>query len=308
MKESIFNIYLYFDPSDRCERVGYAVHELVGDDAQGLQLLQKNLKADLQRATKVKLQQSFTRQQYNARARLGSDRALLDDLFVHAGADHGALAVITPVLGGKVMFNYSSQVGEFDIGEAAAAAGEQGEMVDWLSRYTDDEGFHFSQLIHDDYFASIKLTFNAGLYVSSMKLLLSCIDSLAYLDYGDVRDPPSFVRWLRDYADLSALGITAEELWELRNGLLHMTNINSSRVKNNAVRRISFRVGNSEHAVPQSGSVFFFDFKGLIDVFSRAQARWIASCGPGSTKFETFVERYDDTVSDVRLAIIQLDR
>src|ERR1019366_3532366 len=40
-----------------------------------------------------------------------------------------------------------------------------------------EAGINISQLIHDDYFLALKVTFNAGLYVSAMKLLVSCIDS-----------------------------------------------------------------------------------------------------------------------------------
>lgn len=71
--------------------------------------------------------------------------------------------------------------------------------------------------------------------------------------YGDVRAPSSFIRWLRDYADLAPLEITAEELWELRNGLLHMSNLNSSQVRSSSVRRISFRVGGAGVKLPDTG-------------------------------------------------------
>lgn len=65
--------------------------------------------------------------------------------------------------------------------------------------------------------SSLKLTFNAGLYVSALKLLVSCIDSLAYIEYGDDRNSTPFIKWLDTYADLTPLGITSTELWELRN-------------------------------------------------------------------------------------------
>lgn len=133
-------------------------------------------------------------------------------------------------------------------------------MVDWLLKYSRKGGIQFSELIHDDYFHAIKITYNARLYVSSMKLMLSCIDSLAYIEYGDLRGLPIFVRWLNDFADLAPLGITAEELWELRNGLLHMSNINSSAVKQNKVRRISFHVGQAKAKLPDTGSVFSSSF------------------------------------------------
>ncbi|WDS37827.1 hypothetical protein [Pseudoxanthomonas sp.] len=302
MVEDIYNIYLFFDPKGRCARAGYAVHAHTGSDEEGLQRLTKMVKADLQRATKLNLRTSFSIHEYNTRCRLGTATMLYDEVLQHAGAGLSPLMVVTPVLNGKTHFNHTSQHGDFDVSEASEAAGEHGKMVDWLVKYTSDRGIDLSQLIHDDYFAAIKLTFQAQQYVSSMKLLLSCIDSIAYIEFGDERGAPTFVRWLHAYADLDPLGITAEELWELRNGLLHMTNISSSAVKQSRVRRISFRIGNSQAALPDTGSAYYFDFRGLINVFAQAQAKWLQTYSASPDKFNKFVERYDETVSDGRLA------
>lgn len=302
MSEEIYNIYLFFDPDGCCTRAGYAAHVHQGSDEEGLRWLQKNVKADFQRAKRINLRKPFTQHEYNTRCRLGTAIALYDDVLEHAGASNNPLTVVTPVLNGRPYFNYSSHHSEFDIAQANAAAGEHGKMIDWLTKYTTDTGIDLSRLIHDDYFVAIKLTYNAKLYVSSMKLLLCCIDSLAYIEYGDERGVAPFIRWIQMYADLSPLGITAEELWELRNGLLHMTNINSSAVRQKKIRRISFRIGSSEVQLPDSGSVFYFDFRGLIDAFAQAQGRWIQSYNDDREKFAKFVERYDETVSDSRLA------
>lgn len=304
--ETIYNFYLYFDLADRCERVGYVTYELTGDDEEGRRLLQKHLKGDLQHATKVKLSSSFTRHEFNARCRLGNERELLAEAMAHAGAAEGSLALITPVVNRQVKFNHAAVSGQFDVDDAAEAAGEHGVMVDWLRKYSTQDGFRFTDLIHDDYFIAIKLTYNGGLFVSSMKLLLSCIDSLAYVEFGDLREPPSFVRWLSEYVDLLPLGITAEELWELRNGLLHMSNINSSKVRQRNVRCVSFRVGPSQVKLPDTGSTFYFEFIGLINALSQGLERWARSYELDREKFVTFVERYDETVSDIRVAAIQI--
>jgi hypothetical protein len=171
-------------------------------------------------------------------------------------------------------------------------------MDDWLLKYVDGNQIDLSQLIHDDYFKAIKLTFNAGLYVSAMKLLLSCVDSISYIEYGDERG--SFVRWLREYGDLSPLGITEEELWELRNGLLHMTNLHSRQVRSQRIRRVSFRVGG--HA-EQVDDIYYFPFPDLLNAYAQALGRWLKSYNDHREKFVKFVERYDETVSDSRFAI-----
>ncbi len=223
--------------------------------------------------------------------------------FAAAGANDAPLFVSTPVKDGVLFFNYSSTTGSaLDMTDVSAKLGAKEFMDDWLVKYKSDNGINLSQLIHDDYFLAINLTFNARLYVSSMKLLLSCIDSLAYIEYGN--EQGAFVRWLKTFADLTPLGITAAELWELRNGVLHMTNINSKKVRQNKVRCISFRVGVASD-YPQDGAdgVYYFDFFGLIQRFAEAQGRWLETYNNDRAKFAKFLERYDETISDSRLAI-----
>jgi hypothetical protein len=139
-----------------------------------------------------------------------------------------------------------------------------------------------------------------------MKLFVSCVDSLAYIEYGDQQEKP-FVRWLNEYANLSSLKITAEELWELRNGILHMTNINSKKVRQSKIRRISFRVGGpAGYSEDGADGIFYFDFLGLIQEFAQALGRWIETYNHNREKFIKFIERYDETISDSRAAFINL--
>ncbi len=90
-------------------------------------------------------------------------------------------------------------------------------MQDWLIKYTKDDKFHFDQLINDDYFVAIKLLFNARHLASACKLLVSCIDTLAFIEFGDERN--NFASWLDDYVDLAPVGVTSTELWEFRNSI-----------------------------------------------------------------------------------------
>ena len=48
--------------------------------------------------------------------------------------------------------------------DVSAKLGEPGVELDWLRKYTTNEGINFSKHIHDDYFLATKLTFNAGLH------------------------------------------------------------------------------------------------------------------------------------------------
>ena len=78
-------------------------------------------------------------------------------------------------------------------------------MPDYRVDYTSGNTFRFTDLIHDDYFKAIRTLFNAKLYVSCSKLLMSCVDTLAFVEYGD--DPGNFTKWVDIYVDLTPNGI-----------------------------------------------------------------------------------------------------
>jgi hypothetical protein len=305
MKETIYNIYLIFDKKI-CSEVRFVTHEHDGNDTAKTNFLKGRVEEDFINARSFTLRQSFTFEQMNAKARLGEAHYLYDELFQMLDAGPSPLWISTPVKDGAVFFNYAQGHNEpTDMQQADLAVGRTGVMEDWLKKYWTERGLELSQLIHDDYFLAIKLTFNAGLYVSAMKLLVSCIDSLSYIEFGDLQG--SFVRWLESYADLTPVGITATELWELRNGLLHMTNIHSKKVRLNKIRRISFRIGGAEdHPKTDVDGIYYFDFLTLINVFALAQAKWIETYNFEREKFSAFVERYDETISDSRLAMTQV--
>jgi hypothetical protein len=81
------------------------------------------------------------------------------------------------------------------------------------------------------------ITFKSGLYVSSIKLLLSAVDTMAFLVTGN-NSSKDFKEWLNKYVDLSIVGINADELWEHRNALLHMTTLDSRKVGQGKIVRL----------------------------------------------------------------------
>jgi hypothetical protein len=214
--------------------------------------------------------------------------------------------LVTEIVNGKPRFNYQGGVGPLDMTDVSEKLGAFGVMDDWLEKYRSAEGpLDLTQLIHDDYFLAIKATFNAKLYVSSMKLLLSCVDSLAYVEFGHSREqPPVFVRWLDAFADLASIGIAPEELWEMRNGIVHMTNLHSAKVRSGKVRRISFGVNAPDEGLwSQGDATFYFSFYGLIKVVGAAIGHWLDAHNGDGEWFAVFIERYDETVSDNRVAV-----
>jgi hypothetical protein len=299
MSETIFNVFLPFK-DERCDHALYVAHEFAGDDEAGVRFLQNRIDDDLKVATRVDLPRTFTRSEYNSHCRLGRGHELYDQIFQKECAGKAPLFVTSLVSNGRAMVNATVHHHDPHFYLTPQTIGDA-KMDDWLIKYTREEGIDLPQLIHDDFFLAIKLTFNAGLHVSSAKLLVSCIDSVAYIEFGDARDFQPFVRWLSTHADLSPVGVTPEELWELRNSLLHMTNLSSRKVNEKKVRRISIRVGGKPET--DADGTYFFEFMELVRAFQGALSRWIESYNQDRSKFVKFVERYDETISDSRMLI-----
>ena len=159
--------------------------------------------------------------------------------------------------------------------------------------------------MNDDYFLAIKLLFNARHYVSVAKLLMSFIDTIGFINAGDVKD--GFSLWLNNYAEIAALGITAKELWEFRNGLLHMTNLHSRSVASGNTAPLIFYIGNVVKPIsPSPSGAKYFSLKGLLDAIAAAVSRWIETYNTNPDKWIDFVSRYDLTISDSRVSYFNL--
>lgn len=172
--------------------------------------------------------------------------------------------------------------------------------VDYFGQFFTDKGLDFGGLINADFFQPIRILFQSQHYVSATKLLVVAIDSIAYVENGDV--PGGFVKWLNDFADLKKLGITAEELWEHRNSLLHMSNLDSRKVRAGSVRRLVAYVGKlPEHVTLDQSSTGYYDLQKLILEFGGACGRWIETYDKDRSKIDSFVERYDLIASDARM-------
>lgn len=171
---------------------------------------------------------------------------------------------------------------------------------DYLERFITNEGFDFAGLLNADFFQPIRILFQAQHYVSATKLLVVAIDSIAHVEYGDM--PGAFTKWLACYAHLEKIGITPEELWEQRNSLLHMSNLNSRRVRSGSVRSLVAYVGNIPQQVTldQTG-VGYYNLRALILEFAAACHRWMETYNNDRSKIDQLVERYDLIASDARM-------
>jgi hypothetical protein len=175
---------------------------------------------------------------------------------------------------------------------------------DHLKQYWREAGFDLGGLLHDDFVVAIKKLYNERHYTSALKLSVSLIDTMAYFEHGD--RPGNFQCWLRDYVDLSNVGITPEELWEHRNALLHMSSLESRKVIAQAVKRLIPYNGELPAGIPLE----YPDYK----VYSQRElhiqvghgiARFIESLNKDRGKFEPFLMRYEETLSDTHYSILE---
>jgi hypothetical protein len=134
---------------------------------------------------------------------------------------------------------------------------------------------------------------------------MSCVDTLAFVEYGNMSC--NFTGWLDAYVDLSPHNITAEELWEFRNSVLHMTNLASRKVISGKVSPIMPYVGGPDTMpaitpdLPKP-----FNLYGLIAAIGTGIERWGETYNSDRDKLMKFIERYDTTISDSRVAWFRL--
>ncbi|MEM1109333.1 MAG: hypothetical protein AAGH99_11675 [Planctomycetota bacterium] len=179
-------------------------------------------------------------------------------------------------------------------------------MEDYLAKYMNDDGLDLLSLFNDDYIHSFKLLWNNHRYVSAAKLLFSFVDTLAFIEFGD--SPKNFQRWLDTYADLPSIHVDSDQLWELRNSLLHMTNANSRKVIRGNVPRTMFYVGQIQISPDfgEDGTKWF----NLWDFFLQLTDACVTYCKSfqnNPAKFSTFIERYDSVISDCRYMVVNID-
>jgi len=177
--------------------------------------------------------------------------------------------------------------------------------MDYFGKYFTEEAFDFTGLINDDFFQPVRILFNEKHYVSSVKLLLVAVDSMSYLEYGDIKEN-TFIKWLKEYSEIGKLGITAEELWEQRNSLLHMSNLDSRKVKSGCLRRLIAYVGKSPKDVELNNKdTGYYEIYQLILVIGDACGAWLRTYAEERSKIDSFVERYDLIASDARMMWVQ---
>lgn len=297
--EPIFNLYMLFEHGS-ARRYRACSHPADGSDEQKLEFLKGRVERDYPSAKEFALPRAFTPEQWLAAQRFGEVLEFFEAAFIEFEAGPAPLYCLTSVIDGVITVDLVADAAPFR-GDQVTAKEGRGAVPDYLVHYVDGKHFRFNTLIDDDYFKAIKLLFNAGLYVSSAKLLMSCIDTLAFVEFGDV--PGNFPKWLDSYVDLKAQGITSEELWEFRNSVLHTTTLESRKVAAGKVSPIAPYVAHPATVLsPSPGSLKPFNLYGLMMSVIVGIGKWLESYTHDRVKILTFIERYDRTISDSRFA------
>lgn len=292
MEERIYNLFYYVE-NHKLLSIGVQEHTFSGNDDEKIDYLRSKVNTDYQSCFKANVVSKILVNK-NFHNSAEGDYKLVDPseinlsyfngLLGKIGAPKEILHVITPIVDGKP----TVEMATFD---------------HYIKEYTRENEFDFNGLINDDYFDAVRILYNQKKYVSCTKLLVSFIDTISYLEYGD--ESGSFIKWLNSFAQVNSLGITPEQLWEYRNSILHMTNLDSRKTLLGKERRIKFIIAKSgirhlPDGVSNDGCILF-NLYDLIIVLAQGVERWVDAMNAQPEKYEIFFKRYDTVLSDRRL-------
>ncbi|WP_226886081.1 MULTISPECIES: hypothetical protein [Serratia] len=303
MVEEVYNLF-YFSPDEKViTHVGIVPHTISGSDDDKLAFLKTHIYADLPSCKYYDVDpraigdsEYLTARRFMALARSGEATIVFELALEGVKAPSNPLIIYTAVVAGTIKIDSSTEINKpvrRDDFEANIPPGVK-EMPDYLNDYIVDGGFKIKELLVDDHVKPIHLLFNNKHYLSSVKLLMSFIDTLGFLEFGEVNK--AFPMWLDKYCDLSVLQITSSELYELRHSILHMTNLNSRKVVQGVERRISYSIGPLGTPTRTHSGIVFFSYIDFIHLLEAALDKWLATYD--NDKVISFIERYDQIVRE----------
>lgn len=287
MSRRAINIFAYGNDT-HIDSIGWRRYTRDGEEKELLSFLQSRLSTDHQNAEKWKLDELLTWDDYYYLVRTNALIARLESVGVVLEDD---IYCITPIVNGKV------EVGDIhnDL--------EPNPIPDYLQFYMTENGFDFPSLINDDYFRAIRLLWNDKKYISCIKLLFSAIDTFGFIEYGPSKTRNCFISWLDEYCDLKSLGVTSHELWELRNSIIHMTNLSSYKVTTGFVSRLVPSVAPPDIEILPllNGERRFHTSRFLLVIIPKGIEKWINTYNKNPSKFPKFIGRYDTIISEARM-------
>ena len=241
-------------------------------------------------------------EKYSYLARTGNALRFFEGPLQAVKAAEMPCVCITPIVDGKPLIEVVTDVNPpTSPGVFSEEFGGIVRRTDWLAAYVTPSGLRVDDLLFDDFTAAIKILYEHKHYVSAMKLIVSFVDTIAYLEFGDVAG--NYGMWLTKYATVAPVGVTTSELWEFRNAILHMTNPLSRKVVSGDVVPLGFYVGTTSKTVRidlDSGTKMF-SFEALYDAIIQGVGVWTKSyCGDLAKQLE-LIHRYDKILSEGRV-------
>ncbi len=301
MKEMLFNLY-YFATNDLVTHVAMVEYSYEGTEDEKRRFLLSKVGTDLTIAQYDDIplvlsdrDHGISIQRVNTLMRTGSIDHIFSNLLTKVNFNDSSLRLITPIHNGKITYVYrldDEPLRQKHIDEILGY--KLSNHNDYLEKYYSGNTFDVGQLLKDDHLIPIHLLFNQKHYLSCTKLLLSFIDTIAWIDIGEHHN---FTKWIDLYADLSKIGVTSAEIWELRNSLLHMSNLDSQKVKQGKVRRVSFAISNKDSFNTVTvGDTTYFSLIDFLYIVEDAMRKWVDTYNSDNLKTITFIERYDKIV------------
>ena len=284
--EPIYNVFAYGD-DDHITSMSVREHRVSGSYEELTDFLRNNVASDINVAKNIEIDAPIQRSVFEFAWRLGSMQYVVPAL-VAVVSD--SICCITHVINGVPR------------ADQVVHAPPHDAMPDYLTMYWKPQGFDFTELIENDYYSAIKILWKDKKYISSLKLTCSFVDTLGYVEFGDSGNV--FVKWLDTYCDFTAMEATTEEFWELRNSLLHMSNLDSRQVQKGRVKRLIPVLHPAAQDFPISSTSdhgFFHMARFLADVFPKGIANWVRSYSGNKEKLLAFIKRYDTIVSEARM-------
>lgn len=196
-KEKIYNLFVNFDDNILVS-IGYVVHEVVGTDSEKYNFLHKNIFEDVKNMKVENIPSSYKVKDkfgdgkigislnvYNTTLHNATAGVLFENIFQNTNAPTNPLNITTPVVNGEIKINKTLNLNSEPKGEPLYSVNETQPLY-YLEKYLNDDGLDLNQLIFDDFISAIQILYNNSKYVSCIKLLMSAIDSIAFLEYGEL--------------------------------------------------------------------------------------------------------------------------
>lgn len=310
MEEKIFNLFLIGN-KDTIFQIGCTAHTVNGSDEYKTDFLLSRVHEDFKKSKKIRLEIPLSWEKNHGLQRLENDISLFEIFFEEHKARPDPFSIRTAVVNGEIKID-GTHSGDSPLPLYGSKA--ENELLgqtpfDYLSTYIEDGHFDIAQLLYDDHFEAIKILYNQGKLISSLKLLMIFIDTVGFLDAGYNHGSRNFIDWLNSYVDLSSVGITAIELWEFRNGVLHMTNTESSKNRAGHIDRLIPRVSPNNQASSSIVNGFkHLEILALVQAVGNGIGEWGQSFNDQRDKFPELIARYDTLMSDSRRLYFRVEK